>query len=91
MPDPPCVKECTGLLLRGGSDAMLIKTLKPSLQLQQLMTGMRSDGVITSAELDAFLASARGKEFLTSVQKASPSDLKSLVSEARLKTRISAP
>jgi hypothetical protein len=75
------------MVLRGASDASLTRTLKPAPPLLKNINDIRSRGV-TDSDLDAFLKSSSGKEFVESVQKTPIDDLRGLVLEAQQKTKM---
>ena len=88
-PEPPCVKTCTGLLFQGTSTDTLRATLKLSDQAFKRIASMKTDGVVSSGELDEFLKSNVSKEFLTRIGNIPPNQLKTVIAQAE-KNRSSA-
>jgi LPXTG-motif cell wall-anchored protein len=81
QPDPPCVKECAGLLFTEISTAELVKTLKLSPAAAHKINELKVGGV-TAAETETFLRSPEGVEFTKLTTGVAPNELQRLAATA---------
>ena len=80
-PDPPCVNECSGLLIAEIPTNRLVMTLKLPEGFSKNLNTIKGGGV-TKLELDKFLSSEEGNTFLRSRANASAADMRILGRDA---------
>ena len=80
-PNPPCPKQCSGLVIGGTSVVKLRTTFQLSPEVVKAVEGVKSDGV-TPKKLDTFLLSPEGKTFMKAVE-AKPAAAKVLAESAK--------